>query len=203
MRKILFILFLFGTLMLNAQTASDVFSAKELKFFGIDFTMAKFVGPQEYPPNEEIRDVYFRKWNDAYMKGSRRFNLERSYKKKHIYYDTSVYARNDQLPVENLISNTTYSIKRSDIELYVITYADITKTGIGFVYLVESLDAELRYLSVWVAFFNLQTGDILFTEPIRTKANGRNFDYFWTRSFKRMYENSSKDYSNWKKIYKD
>jgi hypothetical protein len=185
-----------------SQTTSEIFKYKAMTFYGLDFTGAKCIGKTDFPSGGEMVNVYFQDWNDMFMTGKDKLKIGKPYKKKKIEYDTLVFEYNKRIDSTNLIIDGSYSFKKSDIEDYTLKFADSEKAGIGMVYLVESLNRESKYISIWITFFKNSTGEVLLTEPVRAKGKGRKFDDFWRAALYKLYTESAYDYKTWSSIYK-
>lgn len=202
MKKILIPLILLFGLGVYSQTTSEIFEYKSMTFYGLDFTSAKCIGISEFPSGQELIDTYFQDWNDVFMVGRKRIKIGKPYKKNKVEYDTMVFEYNRQINPEELIISGSYFLKKSDIPAIAEKYADKEKTGIGMVYIVEALNADDRYISVWITFFKNSTGEVLLTEPLRAKGKGKRIEEHWLVALLRLYEESAYDYKTWSKIYR-
>lgn len=201
MKRTLIIILLFSASFGFSQTVSDIFDTKAMTFYGLDFTESKCIGPSEFPGTDIMINDLFQQWNDMFMIGQKKIKIGSPYKKKEVSYDTSVYEFNSQIDPEYLIIDKAFSLKRSRIADITEKYADKTKSGIGLVYVVEALNAKEEYLSVWITFFNIKTGEVLISEPSRSIGKGKEIYDYWRVAFIRLYASSADDYKNWKKMY--
>lgn len=202
MKKILILLFVLLGPGVYAQTTSEIFEYKAMTFYGLDFTNTRCIGISEFPSGQELIDVYFQDWNEAFMVGKDRIKIGKPYKKKKVEYDTMVFEYNRQINPEELIIDGSYSLKKSDIDAITEKFADKERAGIGMVYIVEALNADAKYISVWITFFKNSTGEVLLTEPLRAKGKGRKIEEHWLIALQRLYEESAYDYKTWSKIYR-
>jgi len=202
MKKYLTLLIIALSFNAISQTTADVFEYKAITFYGLDFTSAKCIGSTEFPSGEEMIDIYFKEWNNLFIVGDDRLRIGKPYKKKIVDYDTSIFALNREINPTELIIDDPYTLQRSDIARITNKYANPKSAGIGMVYIVESLNAKEKYVSIWITFFKNSTGEVLLSEPLRSKGKGRKFDYFWESAIVRLFVDSAYDYKSWKKIYK-
>lgn len=202
MKKILIFIFLLSASFAWAQEKINIFETKTMTFYGLDFTHAKFIGTKKLPNPEDLVHKYYPQWYNMFMADESDVEIGGSYKKKEVFYDTMIYSRNAKIDTKTIITDQEYSLNRSDINEYLLSYAIPNKSGLGMVYLVEALNASEKHLSIWITFFDIKTGEVLLTEPIRAKGNGRKFKYWWKNAFLELFDDSSKDYKAWKKIYK-
>ena len=202
MRKLLIILFLIPSVVSWSQTKAELFNSEEISFYGLDFTFAKYVAHKKRPDPLEIVERYFREWNNMYLDDYEGYDMKRPFKKDFVYYDTLVYARNAMISSVDLLVEKPEDLELKDIRSYVKTYVDKSKNGYGAVYIIESLNASDKYLSAWLAFFDVKTGELVFSEPIRVRANGRNFHLLWHAAFDELYVETKDNYRIWRKLYK-
>jgi len=201
MRKLLFIIFLLSASITWSQGNINVFETKSMTFYGLDFTHAKCMGTEKFPSPEELITEHIPQWNKIFMDEEIGEDVGKPYKKKEVFYDTLIYAKNAQINAGELYIDHPYLLERKDIKAHIKGFADYNNSGLGLIYLVEALNRSEKYLSVWVVFFDKKTGDVLLSEPIRSKGKGRHFDSYWRNAFLEMFDTSAKDYKAWKKIY--
>ncbi len=201
MKEKLIILFLVSAIIAWSQEKIDIFESKTMTFYGLDFTQAKCIGSEKFPSPNEIVYEYYPMWNKLFMDDETGLDLRKPYKKKEVFYDTLVYRKNAQIDINEIITNQSFHLDRKDIRKYIESFIDINSSGLGLLYLVEALNAKEKYLSVWIVFFDKKTGEVLLSEPMRSKGKGRRFKDYWENAFLDIYKDSAKDYKAWKKIY--
>ena len=201
MKKIIVFIFFLSVSFAWSQEKINIFETKTMTFYGLDFTHAKFIGTKKLPNPESLVNKYYPIWNNMFMTDEIDLEIGGPYKKKEVFYDTLVYSRNAQIDLKEIIIDHDYSLNRSDVNEYLLSFASPHKSGLGMVYLVESLNATEKYLSIWITFFDIKTGEVLLTEPLRVKGKGRKFKYWWKNAFLELFDKSKKDYKAWKKIY--
>ena len=201
MKKLIIAITLFVSVSAYSQELSRLFSEKDMTFYGLDFTAAKCIGMSEFPGGDEMVDFYIPKWNDIFMVGKKKIRIGSPYKMKKVSYDTMVYQLNRQIVRDELIMDGSHSLKRSQIADIVYNFADKEKDGLGLVYIVESLNANEGFASIWISFFDIKTGELIIAEPTRGEGKGREFGIFWENAILRAYINSADDFKTWKKLY--
>jgi len=202
MKKIAFILLLFVSTYSGAQTSYSIFEDIPITFYGLDFTHAKCVGSRKVPEATKIVNEYFVKWNDMFMVGKRKLDIGKPYKKHDVFYDTTTYQKNRSVDASKLIIEFPHEFTKKNVESFIEEYINQDKEGVGLIYLVEAINTTEKYLSVWVTFFKISTGEIILSEPVRSKGRGRKFSYYWNDAFIKLYEESGKEYKVWRKIYR-
>lgn len=201
MKKVLVIFLVIFSQIAWSQTVQDVFSFKNITFYGFDFSNSKCIGMEDFPGAQEMITTYIPNWNYNWMLSKRKVKIGIPYKKKKVEYDTLVYARNRSIQPDDFIVNESHSFKKSQIQGFIDDYANKEKYGIGLVYLVESLNAKDEYASIWITFFDLASGKVLLTEPTRAEGKGKEFEEYWMTAFLKIYDNSADEYKTWEKLY--
>lgn len=85
MKKLLIILLLFSTTYLMSQE-NPVFKSKDMVFYGLDFTKARFTGGYGLTSPASMQDKYMPALNELMIDERSRYNVAKSYKKKNVEY---------------------------------------------------------------------------------------------------------------------
>lgn len=164
-------------------TMSDVYSAKELVFYGFDFTNFRFIDEEYIGKGLEIRDSYFSSWNSYPLSEIPVEKMQRWFDKTKITYNpVNVTLLNIKVAPDNLVQKTPYTTSRDAIAKTIATYEkpSNTNTKIGYVVNVEYFNKETRITSAFVTFFEIASGAIISSENITNKeATGKGLTAFW------------------------
>ena len=190
----------------KTYTSADVFTEKNIAWYGIDFTHCKFIGQPAIhgkfykEPDYVIRN-YFKEWNLIVVKEAEKYNVKEIFNKEYVYYDLdTLIGRNAKYPGDSLISFTnTYKLNASQVPQIVSTYSGITKEGIGAAYIVESFNHENDMAVFYVVVFDIATKKVLMQEYLTGRAAGGNYKTFWAHAIFEAMEKNRKVYKKWKK----
>jgi hypothetical protein len=186
----------------------DAFSSRELVWYGLDFTKAKFIGKTDQafdikPVNEfELVNNYIPGWNNLVAMEQNNFNLRTAFWRNDVYYDLEpVKKHNAEIQPEGIMTYNRHTITKEDVENVVSTLkSGEKKEGIGLIFVVECFDKGAMLGSYWVTFFDIQTKKILFTERCAGTPKGFGLRNFWAGSIKQVLaEIREYKYKNWKK----
>ena len=181
-----------------AQSACDVYTSKEVVWYGIDFSHSHFVG--QFNNVNEITSYYFKNWNGLFINESEKYNIRRYYKKKSVINELSVVEKlNSQVLADSLIVFNSYSFKQGEVDQIISAYQTPQTSGIGLVFIVESFDKTKDMGFVYVTFFDIATKKVLFTEKVTSPAGGIGFRNFWAKSIFMTLEKSN--IKKWHKKY--
>jgi hypothetical protein len=225
--NLLFVLMVASFGAANAQSVEDVFYKKEMTWYGLDFTRAKFVGSfNEVGPipamggvvkvqtgdstrvtitgnsePEVIRDNYFRLWNNVILNEKEKYNLPVYYKKQAVRSDLSIV---DKLNAETnpdsmMLPWGTLELTKEQIQAEVNRYDNKGKSGLGLVYIVESFNKSMELATVYVTFFDMATNKVLIANRLQTKPRGMGLRNYWATAIHRVMVESHEHWKQWKK----
>jgi hypothetical protein len=215
MKRISLTLFvLFGANQLFAQnTMSDLFAHKaKLVFLGVDFTQAKYIGRAGFTDPDAIKNQHMVSWNNLIEFEPKKFSLQKIFGQSDDMYLSKVedmIKLNKSVDVAGNIISDPYSITEDQVKKSVAKYSLSEKSGIGIVYVAESLfkapddSKEKSEMTAWVTFIDLSSKKVLYTEKVQGKAGGFGFRNFWAGAIYQINkEIESKLYKKWSKTLK-
>ncbi|MES2733977.1 MAG: hypothetical protein V4714_19675 [Bacteroidota bacterium] len=195
---------------------TDVFNQKEMTWYGLDFSLAKFVGDFESaqvenitgipsivnPENAtQIRDKYFKSWNYVIEDEKEKYDLPTFFKKESVIYDLSaVEAVNLQVnPDSMMVTEAPKELSKNEIQGAIRKYKAKSFTGLGLVFLVESFNKISNIACIDLVFFDIASGDVLFAKRCKAKPAGFGLRNYWVRSALEVMILSKKSWKFWEK----
>lgn len=205
--KLFLVIFVISVKSVSAQSVQDVFNQKEMTWYGLDFSMAKFVGDFSHfnsagtKAGSQIRDTYFKSWNHIIVGERDKYDFLKFYKKEALMVDLeSVEKINAKVDADKMmVWNTPEPLNEEKIQEAVHKYTKNEKSGLGLVFVVESFDKLAELASIHVTFFDIATGKILLTKKLQTKPRGFGLRNYWVGTAYSAMEESKKNWKNWKK----
>jgi hypothetical protein len=166
------------------NTVSDIFTKKEVVWYGFDFTNIKMIGPSGFNNPEDIVKTFFSAWNQIIFDEPQKFNIMKLMKMKNVKYSLSMLKeRNSKVDPSQLVIDNDYSINRDQIDEIVKSYNPPEQKGIGLVFIMESFNQKEKKGNIWVTFFDIPTKTVLLTERMTGEAGGSaEFRNYWIRS---------------------
>ena len=190
----LFFLVIFSVISITgfSQTIKEVFSRNTtITWLGLDFSKIKlygnfdqFSGAGEKTP-EDLRDVYFKAWNDLIINEPKKFNLEKAFQKSTVEWDLEyMEKRNFRTDADGLMSksSSSTSISLSDIQENINEYKLDGKTGIGLVFIMESFNKGRETATMHIVFFNMASKEVLLAEKVTGSPGGFGIRNYWAGS---------------------
>ena len=191
------------------NTVKDLAAAKEIVWYGLNFTEAKMVGQFDQAMGAapataaEIKNKWIPAWNNLIIAEPQNFKLKEAFEKESVYYDMSpVEKANQAIKADQLMMVNTF------------TFADPQKTiknaisklsggekkeGLGLTFVVESFNKTNDEAVVYAVVFDIKTKTILVSEKMTGKPTGIGLRNFWAGAMKHIIKQITKDYyPKWK-----
>lgn len=202
---------LLGCFSSQAQTVQDIFTNYDIRvtWFGIDYSHSKIVGPissfggKSPISAQELRDSYYPAWNQLILDEPSKFALQSMIHRGSVAKDLSVVKQlNAATSLDSIEAPETPQYKRTEIQQFISTYPLEGKTGIGLVFIAESMNKITDVAFYHVVFFNIETKEILLQERFKGNAGGFGLRNYWATSYGEVMTNIRDDrYYKWKKEY--
>jgi len=177
MKKIIVALFCILSSSSYCQNTQKVKDAKEVVWFGLDFTKVKFRGSDRYFRNPlKIREVFFEEWNMLFLKEKEKYDLAYSFDKSRFIDNISQsIEKNKYTDVKRAIGIDEYSIPNDSIKSIIKDYTTNANAEVGLIFIVECLDQIYGEVKINVTFFDIKTKEILISKSLIGDAGGRGF----------------------------
>jgi hypothetical protein len=205
MKKILILSLILLTLSFKAFNQINPFTKKEIIWFGVDFSAAKFIGKEGFVNPVDITENKFNSWNMIIIKEPDKYNVRKYFKKNLVNYDTVlVRQRNatvkpDQLVIEK---KETYSFGKEKVAEIIKSYTPEEPSGIGLVFIVESFNKPKGKAYIYVTFFDIATKELLFTERVKGEPGGMSMRNYWAGAILSVMNRSQGKLKEWGQSYK-
>lgn len=170
----------------TSLTMSDVYSAKELIFYGFDFTNFRLIDEEYLSKGAEIRDSYFSAWNSYPLSEIPVEKMQRWFDKTKITYNpVAVTMLNIKVSPDILVQKTAFTTSKEAIAKSIASYEKPSNSNIkiGYVVNVEYFNKETRTTSAFVTFFEISSGAIISSENFTIQeASGKGLTAYWGES---------------------
>ncbi len=195
------------------NTTKDLFTAKEMVWYGLNFTEAKMVGQFDQAMGaapataSEIKNKWMSAWNGLIIAEPQNFKLKEAFEKDNVFYDIApVEKANQTIKTDNLMEVNSFafadpqkSIKNAVAKLS----GGEKKEGIAVTFVVESFNKTSDEATVYAVIFDIKTKAILISEKITGKPTGIGLRNFWAGAMKHIIKEITKEYyGKWKSASK-
>jgi len=190
MKKIALII-LIGALWFPLQANKPVQSADELIWFGIDYSLVQLIGSRDqFSDLDKIRDAYFRSWNELIMIEEDKYDLMKAFSVSKISYEMeNVISRSIERNMDGIVQTGSYSIDKEQVKSVVRLNTDPAVDKVGAMFVMETLNKLGEESSMWLAVFNVASGEILYLKKYSGAAGGFGFRNYWARSYYNVISN--------------
>lgn len=190
MKKIA-ILILMGSLLFPARAVEPLNSEGELVWFGLDYTQVKFIGASDqFSDIPKIRNQYFRSWNELIMIEKDKYDLMTAFSVNKIYYQMeNTIMRSQERSMDGIVQTDSYSISEEQVKSVVRLNTDPSVNKVGAIFVMETLNKLEGQASMWLAVFNIASGEILYMNKYSGAVGGFGFRNYWARSYYNVISN--------------
>jgi hypothetical protein len=207
MKKFLLFFLMVSVSLLKAQSASKIFEAKEIVWYGLDFTKAKFVGAFDQAAGVgaatgmDIKTKWIPSWNNLIASEPQNFDLRKTFRIDNVIYALeTINDVNKKVDPDNCMSFNEGKMEKAEIENMIKAYKTDKKDGIGLVFAVQNFNKTTGYADVYVTFFDIASRKVLLCELTYGKAMGIGMRNFWAGAIKSILKQIEKiEYGNWKR----
>ena len=182
-KSLLFVVLIFSFFSgaIQAQDKKKAIDEKNITWFGVDFTLARFTLVTEDPA--AIVSTSLKAINTLILAEPDKYNLKKFFSKSEVTPDVDmVNERNSKIDPSILVVPDKYSINPEDIKKVISSYDTKGKTGTGLVFVAENLHKVEETGSYYVVFFDIASKEIIDSEHKVGKAAGIGFRNYWTGS---------------------
>ena len=186
MKKIGFcIMILLGSTGIFGHAPGNHSAQDEVTWFGLDYSLVKFIGfSSDFSDLENIRGHYFRSWNELIQMESNKYDICGALGVREVSYKMEVaIARSEQRDMGNILQTESYSIDSRQLASVVAAYTNTSEVRTGALFVMETLNKIQEESTMWLAVFNISTGEILHIKRYSGKPGGFGFRNYWARSY--------------------
>ena len=191
------------------NTGKDLFTTKNIVWYGLNFAEAKMVGLFDQAAGAgaaspgEIRDKWIPAWNVLIVNEPDHYKIKEAFRKNEVYFDLSPTEKmNHEIKLDNFVSYNAFNFSDPNKTVQDVVSAlkgGDKNEGIGLVFVVESFNKTSDEASIYVTVFDIKTKKVLITEKIIGKPAGFGLRNFWGGAIKRILKQiSDVNYSYWK-----
>jgi hypothetical protein len=178
---IVVLIFSFFSGVMQAQDKKKAIDEKNITWFGVDFTLARFTLVTEDPA--AIVSTSLKAINTLILAEPDKYNLKKFFSKSEVTPDVDmVNERNSKIDPTILVVPDKSTITPEDVKKVISSYDTKGKTGTGLVFVAENLHKVEEVGSYYVVFFDMASKEIIDSERKVGKANGIGFRNYWTGS---------------------
>ncbi len=186
-----------------AGYGQDVFNAGEpVTWLGVDLSALQLVKGEDVISDAELQSKYFPGWNELILKEPKKFDIAKAVKRSNVEHDINAITEVNKQAKGKFIVNNSTDIKPLDdatVTKMVQKYNLKGKSGIGLVFIVESMDKVEKEATVHVTFINMQNKSVLLSKTMTGESGGFGFRNYWAASFYKILKELPSEMKKWQK----
>jgi hypothetical protein len=179
---ILLIILAFG---MGAGGKEPAAGSDHIVWFGLDYSHVKFIGfPEHFSDLSEIRDHYFGAWNHLIITESEKYDIRGAFLAGQVTYSIDqAVERSQQQDMRNIVQAASYELTRDQLAEAIKSYVSPSAEGTGVVFIMETLNKLEEVGTMWVAVFDISTGELYHLKRYSGKPGGFGFRNYWARPY--------------------
>jgi hypothetical protein len=203
-KVILSILIITSCSVFSQNSIKDIFTAKSIVWYGLNFSEAKMIGEFDQAmgagmaTSEDLKKKWIPSWNSLIISEPKNFKIKEAFKKDEVFFDmVPTEKQNQSINQDGLMSVNPYTFTEAQktVNTIVSKLNGGEKTeGIGVVFIVESFNRSMDEATVYVTIFDIKTKNVLISEKITGKPAGIGLRNFWAGAIKHILKEIDKTY---------
>lgn len=165
--------------------ASIQASPDEVVWYGLDYSLVKFIGlSQDFNDIDRIQSYFFRNWNELILAEAKKYDLYSAFGVRRIDYNMDkAIERSESRSMDGILQLEPYSIPEARLVELIQVYKDPAVQKTGALFVMETLNKKEQKATMWVVFFDIPTGNTLSVRHYITSPAGFGFRNYWARPY--------------------
>lgn len=183
-----------------SQDKVGVFSSRNMVFYGLDFTEARFTGGSGLTSPTAMQDKYMPGLNELMIFERKRYDVAKSYQKSNVeYYFDLTDKFNSKTDIYNqYVYKDVEVLSDEQVLTAVKKFKDPKHHGLGLVYIVDEVNHYRNVISVHITFFDIDSGEMLFSRRARGEMKGFSIRNYYAGGIRQIIKDSEDSYNRWK-----
>lgn len=149
-------------------------ASNEIVWYGWDFSKLRITDPKQYAKSEEVKNKHIPAiiglLNEQF---SLKWMARKLKKEKFSSSLNEIQKSFSQVNENNLVSFEKFELNLDSIKAITKAYNLTKKEGVGFVVIMENFNKQKRYVTSYPTFFDLATGEVLYTTRMKGKPGSK------------------------------
>ena len=150
-----------------------IINAKEVTYYGLDFSLLKFISPSNSYKDQAIKEQYLGAWLVFFQGIPEKYlgNMLKFKEEEFVYNQYSVQSRIDSISKDWIVV-TPLTISKEQVIKIVKSYSLPENDGLGFVIHPVMFDEISKEVYCFFTFFNIKTKEIYWIVETKDKGMG-------------------------------
>ena len=151
-------------------------------YYGIDFTLVKFIGSSGFSDPSKIVDVYLDKINQKIIMEQDKYDMGIFFSRRDFDIDLEMLSgRNRSINPYDVVTNSNHTISEEQIRELVSTYNPQAQEGIGLVVVMESLNKLRERGEMYFVLFDIKTNKVVHVRKESGEPSGFGITNYWMK----------------------
>lgn len=151
-------------------------------YYGIDFTLSKFIGSSGFNDPAHIVDKYLDGINQKIVREQDKYDMGIFFKRRDYDVDLEMLSgRNRSINPYDIVINSSHSISEAQIRELVSSYNPKAQEGIGLVIVMESLNKLREQATMHFTFFDIKTKEVIHVREVSAEPSGFGITNYWMK----------------------
>ena len=199
MKKLTLVLII-ASLTLVCKGREPAVSLDRITWFGLDYSHVQFIGhPSDFRDIPKIRDYYFNAWNYLVIAEKAKYDILGAFDAAEVVYalETAI-DRSESRSMEGIVQIDSRGLGKEELADVLRSYIDPSEYGTGALFIMETLNKFEKNAVMWVAVFEISTGEIHHLKKYSGRSGGFGFRNYWARPYYNVLSNLK---NNPRKVY--
>jgi hypothetical protein len=151
-------------------------------YYGIDFTLVKFIGSSGFNDPAKIVDEYLDKINQKIIMEQDNYDMGIFFRRRDFDIDLEMLSgRNRSINPYEVVTNSNHSISEEQIRELVSTYNPQAQEGVGLVVVMESLNKLRERGEMYFVLFDIKTKKVVHIRKESGEPSGFGITNYWMK----------------------
>jgi hypothetical protein len=162
----------------------------KLVWFGVDFTVSKFVLVQENP--QEIVTKYLPAINYVILSEPAKYDIRKFFHASEVSYNIDAVSElNSKINASALVATREQTIEKEQVSEIIKKYDTGNESGTGLVFIAVNLNKPSGMASYYVCLFDIASKKVQEAKLLSAPVGGIGFRNFWVSSVYKVMNNWS------------
>ncbi len=172
------------------ENKKKALTANSIKFYGINYSSMKCIHKADFVDKigntqcESFVARYFTEWNEMFLTEKEKFDAKKYFQIATVELDlkTSLADVPNYNVTDCIVEDDNYTIPADTIKAIVKSYQNSSISGVGTLIIAESLNKAASKGKYYVTYFEISTGELLFSMKAVGEPSGIGFSSYWINS---------------------
>ena len=168
------------------QTLQEAYKQGNVAWLGLDFGLAKMVGPDGFRDPHRIVNVYLNAWNDMFLTERNKYDVDKALKLVFTTFRPDFFRdKNLSIAHTELVGyNVRPALTKTQLQNAVSSYnTSALKEKVAVAIIVDELNSINKNGTAYLVMLDTQTKTIIYKHRLYGKPSGVSFRNYWAGAY--------------------